>query len=396
MLRLVLIGAFGLAGSAAAWSNASLNFWLAQKPGNPANPLAGDPRVISEGVDAAALYAGQVESAELDKVTANARKAMRIEPLWISGVRNLALSSRASQTPEWFAQMKLAEGINRRDAVVESGLYDNAILQGDFAGALIHADRIMLVRPRNAEAMFPILNAMAEEPSAFDELARKGDRAWFREWISAAYSKPESVNLDAVTAVMLATKINFGSDYPWIVGAVLRSLDRNQKYGLLRQSAIGAGGAKPDQIAEFGFSETTTRAELAPVAWKLVSNGSDTAQWSEMAGLDVSLKPSSSVGVLERVTWFAPGNYQLSQSPAQPLSGAVPDMQWHMNCMVAGSPQPWRYEAPSARVEAGFEVNVAISPSCPIQRWHLRAVTGEGQVQSQFSIANVDLRVSRP
>lgn len=126
----------------------------------------------AKATSAASMIAGNRGAAQLRQTVNLAQGALRRELLRPEAYRTLALV-RVHQGDERgsLGLLQASEGVSRRDVETELLLIEANVAQGNVAGALIHYDRILTVKPEMASVLFPILATASADAAVRPVLA---------------------------------------------------------------------------------------------------------------------------------------------------------------------------------------------------------------------------------
>ena len=123
---------------------------------------------------------GEREEARQLASASLARKPANAEALRVLG---LALPNQSHAA----ALLRLSERLSRRDQETQLALIEVEVGTGDIAGALVHYDRAMVVRPELAQMLIPVLVRASEGVEVRTALARQLARRpiWWGSYLSA-------------------------------------------------------------------------------------------------------------------------------------------------------------------------------------------------------------------
>lgn len=385
---LLAIAALALAGL--AWRDAAIASWLGTTAPTAPVWLSTDPRVAFAQHRARDASNDERSDAERRQTLAKARTVLKVAPLEVVVMREVALASPEADAQGYARRLALAERLSRHDTSTQLLLFQVAVDAGRDRLALEHIDKVLTVSPEAGEDIYPPLTTLLASADARQALSVYHRRPWYGSFLSVAVqTAPEMTQLLDLLDRGKPTADQAKALLPRLLR---RSLDAGD-YAQARRIAIAYGGAKPAALDRFGLDQSTLDPLFAPLTWRTASSAAAEIVPSGPGALDVKLTPETRLVLLERVTGLPAGPYMLSQTIGGNDAGESLQLQWAVMCRNAAPAKPFwqqRVPVPSSRVR--YRSRVEIPTSCPVQLWQLVANLDGQQNEGNLWIAGLGLR----
>lgn len=332
-----------------------------------------------------ALFTRSLSAQQQSKILSQAKRSIAAEPLSAT-----ALWAWSAEQPGKAKEhgLKLAEQITRRELGVQMEWFRINAEHGNLGASFRHLDRALTIYPDAGPAMLGGLAQALAVEKVRTPLASYGSRPWFGGLINQAVSKASS-SLD-ISALMTEANVK-GADFS--PGTLPRVLGRMVKEGegfeagqlALRMGALGQNG-----LEEFGIGDNTMRVEARPLSWQLPSTGGISGALQQTGQMTFAIEPGRSGNLLERVTIYRPGTYNLTQS----LSGSDSRILliWELRCLDGISERiVWSQAVPLRSEVQRSSARVTVPDGCPAQRWTLKGAASDLQMAGEIALGELDL-----
>ena len=397
MIRQLAIAGASLLVAVLSGQDAARAYWLreasaaydhARPPqGLPAR-FAGDPafRVIATQTAVGYQLAPVARLAAID---ADARAALRREPLNPPALFQLGLVAEARRGGSGLGFFRLAEQISRRDPVNEVGLGRLAVASGDNAGAIARIDRAVSVAPALAAEIFPPLVPALADPAIRRAFVARAARPWYPDLIAAAIDHGGD---PAMVSAMLGAA---GPEQPpaqienlhfQVMSKAIAAGRFDAVRGIVATMPAGPRAA----VAHIGFAEATSDRRLLPLGWALVNDGPVSAHITGGDSLTVTIAAEHSAVAAERWTLLAPGIYQVASTLAFDARAPRAGVEWEVLCASAAQPSLARRPLQSGGgVRRTDRWVLPVPAGCGAQIWRIKAFGDSGPGPSVVTIGNL-------
>jgi tetratricopeptide (TPR) repeat protein len=337
---------------------------LRRIPGHPAALLARAERELAAGDTAAAV-----------ETVGRLRQAAPLQGgAWRILAQVEAAAGNQVQARELFAK---AVALGPRDVAARAWLADDLLVQGKFADALVHIDRIMTTSPHSQQALLGVLVQLSADPAFVDALTPVLARQ--PGWRSAyLHELQRSAAPDSTSRVMAALARDGGltpaEDARWI-----DDLMRRGQWGQAYAHWAGtlAADAVLSPVFNDGFDAVPTGAGFD---WRTSSIPGQTVTFEQdvpgasghAAALEFRGRPASRIG-LEQALLLAPGNHELRVRMRAEGLRSDGGLEWVVACADA----PQRILGRSPRIAGSFDwetatARIEVPADCPGQWLRLR------------------------
>lgn len=387
MRRLLCIG-LALVLAAIVGRDAALAHWRSATSGSVPQLLASDPALRLRAADG--LISDPIRlQANLPTIRQAATDVLRHTPLNASALRKLAITESLRHPGAWQGLVAMAERVSRRDLPNELLLISAASEQEDVSRTLRHYDHALTAYPEAKHQLFPLLASELAEPNVRAALVPLVSRPWLRDFILNA------VDYDVAPADLMDFYADLSGKVPLPelqAGAIriVNWLNANNQSAALAEYAGRMPGIAPHGFDQLGFTPVTLDPKLAPLSWDFTQND---AIATELDGqkLIIRVAPENAGWAALRLTFLAPGTFDMSQSLAYYAGSPRAQLEWHITCLGSASPPLLQQVLPLATSGAPVVFGVTVPAGCPAQAWHLRASAGQSQFPSLVQIASLKL-----
>lgn len=285
----------------------------------------------------------------------------------------------------------VAEKVTRRELGVQMEWFRSKAEGGDLGASFKHLDRALTVYPDAAPIMLGGLAQVLEVKEVRTIAAPYSSRPWFGGLIREATSKtPNSLDIAA-----LLTEAN----------AITASLPKGSLPGVLRRLVQEGEGFEAGQLAlrmkalsqngleKFGIGADTTQAEARPLTWQFATVGGVSGALGQKGHVTFAIEPGRSGTLLDRVTVYRNGSYNLTQS----LSASDPriSLVWELRCLDGADERlAWSQSVPLQSSVRRLSAQLTIPEECPAQRWTLKGSASDLQVAGEIELDQLDLNFS--
>ena len=399
MLRRLILIPLALAAAYFSWRDATLAYWRNQAalsydqghaPEGIPDWVAKDPEIMVTANEYK-LVVGTIAPSDYPAIEANARAALRIDPLNPAAVYELGMVAEHRQVGSGLKFFELTERLSRREVPNEIVLEQLAAEKGDIPGAVERIDHIVSVAPNYGAAIFPPMVAGLGDETVRKSFMRYADRPWYGEFLTIA------ANGDADPAAV-ATMI--AAARPHLPAENADGLATTLMNRVLAKGDFAAArrlfGAMPAQrqaaLGQIGFSDVTTDAHLAPVSWTLTNDEVTTAKLDGPGKLTATIGAEQSRQVATRTTLLRPGTYVLMQTLSYDASGPRAGVIWDVVCAGPGGASIWHQPIPAkGAVSLTYRANLTIPAGCEAQQWRLSVLGDTGDQPSAVTVGGLAL-----
>ena len=388
LMRRLLCIALALVLAAMAARDAALAHWRSAGSGMPPSFLTDDPVLRLRAAD------GRMDKLPKQRDNAPAigqaaRALLRQTPLDSAALRSLAISEGPRGAAGSQALIALAERVSRRDAASELLLIDAAARQGNVAQTLRHYDHLLTVFPETRQQLFPRLASELAEPAVREALLPLASRPWLRDFVVNA------IDHDVAPAYLMDFYDDLGDRVPVAelqAGAVriIKWLVARNQTAVLGEYADRIPGLAPQAFAPLGFSAITLDPRFTPLSWEFFQSD---VVGTELDGekLDIRVSPENSAWAALRLTWLAPGRFDLTQTVSYLADSPRARLEWHVTCIDSNLPPLLQQALPRESSGARVTAQLVVPDGCPTQLWHLRASADRAQIPAQARVSGLDL-----
>ena len=384
-----LIVALALVLGGLSCRDAGLAYWRGHASDEVPAIFAGDPQIVVTRAEAGLAVAGLADPASRSfnpaKVEANARLALREDPLNATALFELGVALEQERAGDGLAALALSEKLSRREAATQIELERLSALNGNIPSAMAHLDRMFSVSPELAERLMPGVALSLGNPAVLAEAGKYARRGWFPDLIGAAIDA--GVSPAGVRGLLGAAR---GHCDP----SVLESLNARL---LVHAVTAHDYGAARDVIAHLpvnmrmalgsaGFSAASTDPRLAPLGWALANGIGKGASLAGGDGLALTIAPEQAAILAERVTLIEPGRYDVTQTIAYDAAFPRAALIWDIACEPAMAQPIWHQPVPDRPGSTTYRSTITIPPGCLAQHWRLVASGRIGQQASRGQI----------
>jgi hypothetical protein len=398
--RLFVIVPLALAAAYFSWRDATLAYWrnqaaLAYDRGHAPEGIPGwvakDPE-IQVTANEAKLAEGLVNPNEYQAIADAARAALRIDPLNPAAVYELGMVAEHRQEGSGLTFFELAERLSRREVPNEIMLEQIAAQKGDIRGAVERIDHIVSVAPNYGAAIFPPMVAALGDRAVRETFMQFADRPWYDEFLGIAASG--DAEPDAVAAMINAARAHLpvGRAASLATNLMNRVLVKGDFAAAVRLSSAMPGPQKA-ALAQIGFSDITTDAQLAPMSWSLANDEVTTAKLDGPGKLTATIGAEQSRQIAVRTTLLRPGAYTLMQTLSYDASAPRAGVIWDVVCAGPGGASIWHQPIPARGAGSlTYRANLTIPPGCEAQQWRLSAIGDTGDQPSVVTVGGLVLK----
>lgn len=348
-------------------------------------PLLTTPATIQlHKKDRETVLRGQMPTAQLNRLVANAAGRLGSEPLdpaalWLWSIRRPPAESRKA--------LELAQTISLREPTVQLQLMRQKALSGDLPASLVHLNNALLVSPSSAP---PILQALAKglnEPQLVKLLKPYGSRPWYKQLLEqSVYYAPEPAN---AADLLLQTRLAPENLPPRLVRNLLERLIMAGNYDSAAAVANGFGGMSKAAFTDFTPTIETMVPESVPLTWQLSDDANIMAE-PISRGVFFEIERGLGGALMARITNYASGTYTLRQV----IKASSPDLEvrWELQCLQQDAfRKTWEQPIPAVTQKQTFDTQVTIGIDCRIQRWQLTGFNQAGGGRATLAVTQLDL-----
>jgi hypothetical protein len=400
LVRTVYLGCVFLATlvlAVVSWHDAALQYWrlhamedIADGNGVP-SLFARDP-LVRIGLALVHVENGSVGSAEMASLAADARTALRVDPVNPAALYILAMASERFHPGSGIPLLTLAERESRRLIYTQLALESLLAAKGDLAGAVAHIDDLIEVAPDMSVGIFTAIDPALPDPSLRAAFARYADRWWYGYLVKSAVEN--GVDIATVKDLLHTSQRSIDPDMKATIYAILiRRVVAEKDFDAARQFAAQLPAKDQRTIADFGLSQASTDPQLSVLGWTLVNDATTSAAIGNDGTLAITVGAEQSQMVASRTTLLSPGDYTLTQSVGHDQASPRAGLIWDLVC--AGSPDMslWHQHMPDGGGETEtYQVIITIPSDCSAQDWRLTALGATGQVASTVTLGNLRLQ----
>lgn len=393
-LRTFLLAIAALPLSLLAWRDTAVAYWLSADPVQAPWPIRSDPCIELAAADEVILDEREAGEQFWRTIPAQARTALRANPLEVTAVRDLALVAdilgASGGTPDATHYLRLAERMSRRDVPTQIALLRQAAEANAYRPTFMHLDTILSVNPSLGTQFFAPMATLLGDLEARRRLAGYADRPWFGAFVAGAVK--EADNPADLAALLVESRATLPLAQAMLLPRLLGRLVDAGDYAAARTLAVGFGGARPAMLGNFALTGATTDPRFAPLTWRLGDSDVVQTSVSPEGVMEVDLRPGSTEPVAERVTRLAPGSYLIEQKVTRSDDDGPLFVAWELRCQLGKRMQlAWRQPVPVPQGEAHYRARLEVPNDCPIQQWRLMALADDTQTDASFRIGALRL-----
>lgn len=371
-------------------SDAMLAFWRKQEPAVAASApeiLRRDPALQ---LRASELEFGKSEELRVSgkAIRDNAMAALRNSPLDVRAVRQLAvLIALEKGEPAGRTYALLAEKISRRDLQTQFLLVDIEAGAGNLASTLTHYNRALTVHPDARERLYTLLAGALRVPDIRAALLRYADRPWFSDFLGWAAGR--NGDPAAIVELLAQVRTTLPQDgFDALATRIAGELAERQDFAQLRALVSQMRGVNTSALDTIGFTDVGSDERLGPLAWNLRNDDAVETARMQPDEIELGVSPSRVAVAAERVTLFAPGEYELIQNVTYDPANPRATLTWDVRC--AGRTDPiWKQRMPTSPGTVTYRANFEIPKGCDAQRWQLSASADETQFTSMARVGGL-------
>lgn len=386
--RILAIG-LGVTAAGVSCHDAALAYWRKNALGYVPRYLVGDPVIAVSRAEYSLIDpAGRpLDPAALE---ANARAALRKDPLDATAVFELGVVREQEHAGTGRAAFALSEKLSRRELANQIELEAQSVDDGDTGGAVTRLDRIFTISPALANTLFPQLVQTLDNLPVLAEFTKYARRPWFPALIGAAIEggvNPASIQrlLDAAQGNCEPTTLKWLRMH--LLARAIAAHDYTEARDIVAHLPAGTRAA----LDMIGFSTPTSDPQLAPLSWNLANDNVKAAQLIPGKGLTLSIGPEQTGIVAERVTLLPPGRYELTQTIFYDDTSPRAAITWDVGCEVATATPVWHQPVPQHSGSMTYRSTFVILRGCQAEHWHLHATGATGQFPSTAEISRIAL-----
>lgn len=383
VLRYFIIAPLSLVAAGLSCRDAALSYWrnqtaLAYDQGHAPESMpayfAKDPEIAVTAAEAR-FPAGEVKLNELPSIAANAKAALRMDPLNPAALYDLGMVAEAHRSGSGLNFFQLAERLSRREVPNEIVLERIAARQDDIAGAVARIDHIVSVVPSLAGTIFPpMVPALAQDRIRSTFIAYAA-RPWFPVLLGAAIER--SGNPDAIAAMIrAAAPYQTQAARDDLTSRLFSHVIAGGNINAARRLLAGLPAPSRSAAADIGFTAATSDSRLAPFSWMLNNDDVIGARLARARALAVSVAAEQTGTVATRTTLIPPGTYQLTQTVVYAGLSPRAGLAWDVTCAGMSASPIWHRPLPIHEGKVTYRSTIVIPPACAAQLWRLQA-TGE-------------------
>jgi len=314
-----------------------------------------------------------------------AEAALRAAPLDARAVRVLGLEAeKAGGATRARILMVIADRWSRRDTAAQLWLFQQAMMEGDWPNASLHADALLRRHWRLANVLYPAMASALRDPAAVGPFVQRLGEApdWRHSFLSAlAWHAPDPAVPARLFLALAASPIPpTDEDSSNLIGRYVAQGDYTGARALwLRLLPRAAAPAKP--LLYNGDFRPLPGA--APFNWRLIQSEGATAETLPAAdgapALHVLGPAAKDAAAAEELVSLPPGAYRLTgRALVEPgLTGDL--FAWRISCAAqpgnpiaearqSGGPGGWR----------AFTVDFQVGPGCQAQWLRLEGLAHTG------------------
>jgi hypothetical protein len=383
-MRRIIIIAAALLLALLAGRDAAMAYWRSLAPDQVTGNAANDPVVRLRASDK--LYAEPDKFREQSAaIAASARAVLQRTPLSSLALRQLGTAERLERRGTGEKQIALAEEVSRRDLPSELLAINQAAQRNDVVKALSHYEHALSVHPEIGAKLLPVLASGLIEPEVRRALLPYAKKPWLRDFVVNA------ANFDVAPLPLMEFYADLQGKVPTAdlqAGTIqtIKWLAANQQSAILGALVSRMPGIAPDAFDPLGFDDRTSDARFKPLAWDLSNNGTI---GSIVTGnrLSVEVSPENTGQAAYRLMFFAPGQYQVSQTISFVPNVPRARLTWKVTCLGKVRSTILNEELPVANASQLHVMRIVVPQGCEAQDWVLLASAD----RSQFtSVAQID------
>lgn len=398
-MRTAIILTLSLVAAAVSYRDASLSYWRNQAAlsyDSGTAPLgipawaADDPQIKVTAAEAN-LMMGRVGPAALPAIAANAKAALRLDPLNPAAVFELGKAVEPRDAAAAAKFYDLAERLSRREVPNEIALEALAGEQGDVAGAITRIDRIVSVAPALRKTVFAALVPALEDPTIRDALSRYAGRPWYFGMLWAAIEG--DADPLAVEFLIRAGQSHLANDTATTLHArLMTKVIAAGNFDAAARLFAALPAPRRSALGQIGFSRATTDPRGAPLTWRLANEPGLAVALSGADGLSISIEADQPARAASRTTLLSPGEYGILQTLSYDERAPRAGITWDVVC---AGPQPrslWHQPMPPRQGEAAtYRARLNIPSGCGAQEWRLQAIGQGGNFPSVVMLSGLSL-----
>lgn len=299
----------------------------------------------------------QVAAQDLQGAASTARRLLQVSPTDGRGYRILAQVAQGQGQPD-HARVLFGIAARRapRDLPARAWLAQNALLRGDYPGALVQIDAVLTMSPGAGSSTLPVLVKLAEDPGFATSLAQalRAKPTW-RPSLMAALAAPQTGSPIANDLVLAALQRNGGLDQAESA-AWLESLMRQGRWGEAHARWAGPIVASGQRLMPLFNGDFAQDPAGSGFDWRRAPVPGVIVDFESVAGLDGRAAHLRFLGrrvsgaLLVHPLLLSPGRHRLAWRERSDALRGDTGIEWHLVC--AGSAEVLaRSEAMSGSVE---------------------------------------------
>ncbi len=398
-MRTAIIITLSLVAAGLSYRDASLSYWRNQAalsydrgtapPGIPAW-VADDPQIKATAAEAN-LMTGRVRPAALPAIAANAKAALRLDPLNPAAVFELGKAVEPRDAAAAANFYELAERLSRREVPNEIALEALAAVQGDVAGAITRIDRIVSVAPALRKTIFAALAPALEDQTIRGVVSRYAGRPWYSEMLSAAIEG--DADPAAVEFLIRAGHAHLAEDTAAALHArLMTKVIAAGNFDAAARLFAALPAPRRSALGQIGFLRETTDPRGTPLTWRLANEPGLAVALSGADGLSISIEADQPKRASSRTTLLSPGGYVILQTLSYDARAPRAGITWDVVC---AGPQPkslWHQPIPPRQGETvTYRARLNIPSGCGAQEWRLQAIGQGGNLPSVVTLGDLSL-----
>lgn len=372
---------------AAAWSDASSRL-SGEQAVVPLPLITGAGPIKLDQTEREALFTKSLSPAKREIVQDVATQSLAAEPLSATALWGWS-ASQADDVSK--TGLMVAEKVTRRELGVQMEWFRSKAEGGDLGASFKHLDRALTVYPDAAPMMLGGLAQVLKVKRVRTIVAPYSSRPWFGVLICEATSKtPNSLD---IAALLTEANLKTASLQKGTLPGVLRRLVQEGEGFEAGQLALRMKALNQNGLEQFGVGEDTTQAEAKPLTWQLPTAGGVSGALGQQGQVTFIIEPGRSGTLLDRVTVYRNGSYNLTQS----LSASDPriSLAWELRCLDGAVGRlVWSQSVPLQSSVRRLFAKVNIPTECPVQRWTLKGSASDLQVAGEIELDQLDLEFS--
>ena len=369
--------------------DAAVAYWQRHPLGEVPEIFAHDPVIVAARAEFS-LIAPTSRPVDPVMLEANARRALRRDPLNAAAVFELGMAGEQEHAGSGRAAFALSEKLSRRELANQIELETQSADNGDTAGALMRLDRIFSISPSLANRFMPQLALALDDQIVLAAFTRYAHRPWFPELIAAAIDG--GVSSATIHRLLDVEQGNYDpTKLAWLRMHLLARAIATHDYGEARDIVTHLPAGIRTALTMIGFSATTTAPQLAPLSWNLANDSMKAAKPTAGNGLALSIGPEQTGILAERITLLKPGRYDLTQTIAYDDDSPKAAISWDVGCEPAPAAPVWQQPVPLHAGSVTYRSTFVIPQGCQAEHWRLRANGSVGQFPSTVEISSITL-----